>query len=72
MILINEKEQALVDSTTGNIMRPECFQTLVAYHSYVVSKGHNESAQRMLQEVFNGTKYISKMIENAQKHGIHM
>lgn len=70
MIIINNKEKALVDSLTGNIVRPTCFDTLAQYYSYLVSKGHYEPAQRMLQEVVKGENFISKMIDNAQKHNI--
>lgn len=70
MILINNKEKALVDSVTGDIFKPTCFDTLAPYYSYLVTKGHYEAAQRMLHEVIKGEKFISKMIDNAQKHNI--
>lgn len=70
MILINQNEKALVDSISGDIVRPSCFNSLSPYYSYLVGRGHAEAGQRMLQEVFKGEKYITKMIENAQKKGI--
>lgn len=70
MILINNKEKALVDSITGDIFKPTCFDTLAPYYSYLVTKGHQDAGQRMLQEVVKGEKFISKMISSAQKHNI--
>lgn len=70
MILINNKEKALVDSLTGDVFRPSCFDTLAMYYSYLEGKGHYYPAQRILHEVIKGEKFISKMIDNAQKHNI--
>jgi len=69
MIHINQKEKALVDSETGMIVRPSCFDTLIQYHSYLIGRGHPVPAQSLLKQVFNGEKVITKMIENSQKHG---
>lgn len=63
MIFVNLKEKCLVDSLTGNIYRPECWETLSAYYAYLVEKGHSDYAQHILQKVIKGEKYISKMIE---------
>ena len=70
MILINLKERALVDSVTGDIMRPSCWDSLIPYHSYLVCKNHPGPAQALLQRVFDGEKAITKMIENTQRHNL--
>lgn len=67
MILINLKEKALVNSETGDIVRPTCWDSLIPYHSYLMSKGHPGPAQSMLEKVFTGEKVITKMIELSQK-----
>jgi len=68
MIHINLKEKALVSSETGKLVRPECFDSLVIYHAYLVGRNHAAFAQKMLQEVFAGSQYISKMVLLAQKN----
>jgi len=68
MIKINFKEKALIDCETAEIVRPDCFDTLVAYHSYLVGKKRFAAAEKLLEDVFKGVKVISKMIDNAQKH----
>jgi len=70
MIHINLKEQALVNSETGEILRPSCWVDLIAYHNYLISRDKKSAAQSMLQEVFKGEKVISKMIAAVQKHGL--
>lgn len=67
MILINLKEKALVNSETGDVIRPTCWDSLVPYHAYLVGRGHPGPAQSMLEKVFAGEKVITKMIELAQK-----
>lgn len=67
MIRINLKEKALVNSETGDIVRPTCWDTLIPYHSYLVGRGHPGPAQSILEKVFDGEKVISKMTENYQK-----
>lgn len=68
MIHINTKEKVLVDSETGEIIRPSCYDYLVQYHAYLRSRNHHSAAQAVLAEVFKGEKVITKMIENSQKH----
>lgn len=67
-ILINPKEKALIDSVTGELFRPSCWETLIPYHSYLIGRGHPGPAQALLEKVFSGEKVISKMTENYQKH----
>lgn len=69
-ILINEKEKALVDGDTGEIMRPNCWFDLIPYIRYVEGRGHPAKAQELLQAVFRGDKIITRMIEASQKRGI--
>lgn len=70
MIHINQKEKALVDSETGQLLRPTCFMDLIAYHSYLIGKKKFAAAQGVLQDVFKGEMVISKMIANVRKHGL--
>ncbi len=70
MIHVNMTERALVDSKTGAVYRPQCWDALVVYYSYLCSKGHEAMAQQILERVCDGEKVITKMIENMQKHGL--
>ena len=70
MIHINHKEKALVDGNTGEIVRPHCWDTLIPYVNYLEGRAHGSYAQSILKQVMSGEKVISKMIEQAQKHGI--
>ena len=63
MIKVNLKEKCLVDCNTGEIYRPECWETLVVYHAYLVSKKYIQDADKLLEDVFAGKKVISKMVE---------
>ena len=66
MIHLNTKEKCLVNSEDGEILRPECIDDLIAYHAYL--KKYDELvAQAMLQDVFNGEKVITKMIDHSHK-----
>ena len=67
MIHLNYKEKALVNSATGEIVRPGCWDTLAPYISYLETRSHSRMAQDVLEKVFVGEKFITKMIENAQK-----
>lgn len=69
-IKINLEEKALVNTKSGKIVRPSCFDTLAAYHSYLLSSRKYEEADDILKKVFKGEKVISKMIERAQKVSI--
>lgn len=70
MIHVNIKERALVNSETGEIVRPTCWDDLIAYHLYLISRKHGQAAQSILQEVFRGERVISKMITASQKRGL--
>ena len=50
------------DSKTGAVQRPECWQDLAAYHSYLVGRGHNYESQKLLAECMAGNKPITKML----------
>jgi hypothetical protein len=67
MIHINHEEKALVNSKDGKLYRPHCWLDLVTYISYVQSRNHPVYAQHILERVFNGDKFITKMIGRAQK-----
>lgn len=70
MIHVNEKEKALVDGNTGEVIRPTCWDTLVPYVSYLKSRGHQQMAQDVLKQVMDGERVITKMIACAQKHDL--
>lgn len=64
-ILINYDKKVLIDSKTGSKTKPGCFDDLIAYHSYLLSRGHEKFAQQMLKDVVHdGEKVISKMIKS--------
>ena len=67
-IFINEKEKCLIDSKTGEIIRPQCYQDLIAYHAYLLSKNRKSCAQSILKDIVAGEKVISKMIFNHDKY----
>jgi hypothetical protein len=68
MIHVNLKEKCLVDGDTGEILRPECFDYLSQYCSFIEERGHKGASQSLLRRVFDGEKVISKMIDFYQKH----
>jgi hypothetical protein len=72
MIKINYKEKCLVDCETAEILRPDCFDTLVLYYSYLISRKHENFAEKLLEDVMSGKKVITKMIDNAAKHGLEL
>jgi hypothetical protein len=63
---LNIKEQGIVKSTTGEILRPACITDVIAYHSYLESTGKEKQAQELLKDIFQGERVISKMIEKMQ------
>jgi hypothetical protein len=65
---INLTERGVVDGKTGEVLRPACFDTLSAYHSYLIGSGKKDVADDLLRRLFKGEKVISNMIEQAQKH----
>jgi hypothetical protein len=70
MIYINHKYKLLVDSETGNLLAPECWDNLIPYVSCIEARSHPAYAQSILKQVFNGELVITKLIENAQKRGL--
>jgi hypothetical protein len=66
-IKINREEKALVNGHSGEVLRPDCFDTLVLYHSYLVQRGYQDRADEILRRVFKGEKVISDMIKQAQE-----
>lgn len=66
-ILINLKEKMLIDSETGDVVRPSCWETLIPYHSYLCGRNHAAMAQNVLRQVFSGERFITKMIDNYQR-----
>ena len=66
-IEINREGKGLVNTETGEIQRPDCFDTLVLYHAYLLTKGYQDRADEILRRVFKGEKVISDMIKQAQE-----
>jgi hypothetical protein len=52
----------IFDSQTGAIQRPECWQDLAAYYSYLVGRGQIYASQQLLAESMAGNKPITKML----------
>ena len=65
---LNHEEKAIVKSSTGELVRPNCWIDLSPYYDYLSNKeGRKKEAQTLLRDVFNGEKVISKMIARSQK-----
>jgi len=67
MIKINEKERALVNCKTGEILRPACWDDLILYHAYLAGK-NAASASVLLDKVFAGEKVMSEMLAFTQQN----
>jgi hypothetical protein len=66
--LLNDEEKAIVDTHTGKLSRPSCYDTLAPYHCYLYGlKGHKKDAQHLLRDIFNGEQVISNMIRDSQQ-----
>lgn len=68
-ILIDTKNKTLIDSKTGDTVKPSCFDDLIAYHSYLLTSKHPKLAHQTLKDVFKGEKVITNMIESFNKNG---
>ena len=55
----------ILDTHTGSVQFPICWQDLNAYYHYLVDTGHIDEAQQLLAESMAGNKPITRMI---QKH----
>lgn len=51
----------ILDTLTGNIQYPMCWEDLSAYHHYLVNKGHFDEAQMLLADSMAGNKPITRM-----------
>ena len=68
-ILINHVEKCLINTKTGDIIRNiSCWEDLVAYCTYLISKNREKEVQCILKRVFKGDKVISKMITDTRGH----
>lgn len=54
----------IIDTKTGNIQLPRCWQDLEAFHHYLVNKGMLEESQQLLADSMAGKKPISRMLGN--------
>ena len=64
-ILIDTKNKALVESKTGDMVQPACFDDLISYHAYLITGKHPKQAHQALKDVFKGEKVITKLKEVA-------
>lgn len=53
----------ILDSETGAIQHPICWQDLVAFYNYLTGLGRLDEAQKLLAESMAGKKPITKMFE---------
>ncbi len=53
----------IIDTNTGKIQQPQCWQDLSAYHHYLLNKGLIEVSQKLLEDSMAGKKPISKMLQ---------
>ncbi len=52
----------IFDSQTGAIQRPECWQDLSAYYSYLLGRRQIDASQKLLAESMAGNKPITNML----------
>jgi hypothetical protein len=52
----------ILDSETGVIQYPACWQDLAAYYYYLVERGRMDESQRLLAESMAGNKPITNML----------
>ena len=57
----------IIDTQTGSVQYPVCWQDLSAYYHYLVGKGHIVEAQQLLADSMAGKKPITKMIPETSK-----
>ena len=57
------KDVLILDSESGTIQHPVCWQDLVAYYNYLVGTGRVDESQKLLAESLAGKKPITKMLE---------
>lgn len=63
-ILLNTKEKILIDSKTGDIVKPSCFDGISQYVSYYKNKYRtDDGVQRHLKKIFKGEMKLADMIE---------
>ncbi len=52
----------ILDSETGVIQYPACWQDLAAFYYYLVERGRVEEAQKLLADSMAGSKPITNML----------
>ena len=52
----------VLDTHTGKIQYPTCWQDLWAYYHYLVGRNHFDEAQLLLADSMAGNKPITRMI----------
>lgn len=57
----------ILDSETGLVQYPLCWQDIAAYYNYLVDRGRIDEAQNLLAESMAGHKPITSMVVNMSK-----
>ena len=57
----------ILDTQTGYIQHPVCWQDISAYYHYLVDKGRLNEAQSLLAESMSGSKPITRMVERIRQ-----
>jgi hypothetical protein len=56
------KGVTILDSKTGGMQHPACWQDLAAYYYYLTGRGRIDESQLLLSEIMAGNKPITKML----------
>lgn len=69
-VVIDRERKVLREVSTGKEVTVGCWDDLISYYGYLVNKGHDKYATSILRQVFDGEKFMSKLVENSQKKGL--
>lgn len=58
---------AILDTETGSVQYPACWQDISAYYHYLVDLGRLDEAQNLLAESMAGHKPITSMVTSMSK-----
>lgn len=61
----------ILDTETGNVQYPACWQDISAYYYYLVNLGRIDEAQNLLAESMAGHKPITSMVAGMAKATPH-
>jgi hypothetical protein len=60
----NDNEVVILDSETGAIQHPRCWQDISAYYAYLMNSGKTAAAQTLLAESMSGSKPITRLVQS--------